>query len=79
MKVTKQLTLLQYEVIMNKTSKIYITGHRGLVGSAIVKNHLSYMLGKTMIATFKKPFGTLRLPFALANTHKAYKQKKAKV
>ena len=23
---------------MNKTSKIYIAGHRGLVGSAIVKN-----------------------------------------
>ena len=43
-----------------------------------IKNHLSYMLGKTMIATFKKPFGTLRMPFALANIHKTYKQKKAK-
>ena len=43
-----------------------------------IKNHPSYMLGKTMIATFKKPFGTLRMPFALANIHKTYKQKKAK-
>lgn len=26
------------KIKMNKTSKIYIAGHRGLVGSAIVKN-----------------------------------------
>ena len=25
-------------VIMNKNSKVYVAGHKGLVGSAIVKN-----------------------------------------
>lgn len=31
-----QINLIEQQ--MKKTSKIYIAGHRGLVGSAIVKN-----------------------------------------
>lgn len=38
MKVIKSLIYHQQEGIMNKTSKIFVAGHRGLVGSAIVKN-----------------------------------------
>ena len=29
---------MQSKIIMNKNAKIYVAGHRGLVGSAIVKN-----------------------------------------
>jgi len=41
-----------------------------------IKNHLSYMLGESMIETLKKPLGTLRLPWALMKTAQAFKQQK---
>lgn len=42
-----------------------------------IKNHLSYMLGESMIETLKKPLGTLRLPWALLKTAQAFKQQKS--
>jgi len=42
-----------------------------------VKEHLSYMLGETMIKTMKNPFGVFVLPFQLRATYKSFKDKKS--
>ena len=42
-----------------------------------VKEHLSYMLGETMIKTMKNPFGIFVLPFQLRATYKTFKDKKS--
>ena len=36
--VVIQLKIILNNIVMDKNSKIYIAGHRGLVGSAILKN-----------------------------------------
>ena len=41
---------------MNKDSKIYIAGHRGLVGSAILKNLQSKGYSNFIFKTHNDPF-----------------------
>jgi len=42
-----------------------------------VKKHLTYELGQTTIEMMGKPFGLLRLPFALLSTRKKWRQSRA--
>ena len=49
-----KLTLTSNNVAMNKTDKIYIAGHRGLVGSAIVRNLENQGYSKFVVRTSKE-------------------------
>jgi len=49
-----KLTRISNSIIMNKTDKIYIAGHRGLVGSAIVRNLEKHGYSNFVVRTSKE-------------------------
>jgi hypothetical protein len=44
-----------------------------------VKEHLSYRLGQATIQSMKSPFGVFRLPFALRQVYREYKESRKNV